>query len=784
VGNGVLSSLLHLYNHPSSAHSSSATLINYGSYDEDSECGGSRSNHSHRKTLRSGSASGHSRPSHDHAQSYQIQSQSQESSVPTQPTSFKNSSLELFRGALAKVKNSHFNSDRTTYQQKNNPTECVIGALQAGAIGLGAAAVPSVKDLAQDPEKNSATNNEQADQAPLQSDNPYHQEYSPTTIHRNYSQPNLRGRLRSPGTILSEDEDREGTSNHGSSTPDSDCNHDSNGRSTGNYHHRSSSSASISGSIFKQKIGKSPSIANLKALGDALRPTNFHNESSVLRAKKTSLNSVPGTPRDDLSSEKGRQHTLSRRKRERRRQEEIFITMHVAAILQRQEFILLLTRALMMFGGPSHRLESQIQSTAKVLDIDLQVVLIYSLCIFSFQDEATHTSETKFIKQSANLDLGKLTDLATLHWEVVHDKIGVQEASQEISKLMRSKPEYNNLKLILIGGLCSAFIGPAAFYSSFVDMLVGFVLGCGLMTIQVIIQSTQSDTLAQVFEIVICGLTSFVSGGLASTKLICYEAVLSSSIVLILPGWLVCCAALELQSRSIISGSVRLIWAVIYALFLGLGISLGAEFWTLFSGKPIELSYQGTCNTSHLRTHKWYFQTVPGWFNFLCVPAFGICLSMRQGARVKTKEFVVMNLLSVSGWTINHFASIGLPNSNQFSSALGSFFVGLVANIYGRLFQGTGFIVALAPILFQLPSGLGHGTGLLNFAKAQSFTNSNNNRTISLNTESAIVNGFQVAQQLIEVSIGLVIGLFMATVLVYPFGNKLSLFITFFNFFF
>lgn len=64
----------------------------------------------------------------------------------------------------------------------------------------------------------------------------------------------------------------------------------------------------------------------------------------------------------------------------------------------------------------------------------------HSFCIISFSDADTHTSEIKFIKQAAGLNLGKLTDLAILHWEVVHDKIGVQEASMEISDLMRAKP--------------------------------------------------------------------------------------------------------------------------------------------------------------------------------------------------------------------------------------------------------------------------------------------------------------------------------------------------------
>ena len=115
----------------------------------------------------------------------------------------------------------------------------------------------------------------------------------------------------------------------------------------------------------------------------------------------------------------------------------------------------------MMFGAPPHRIEYQLQQTAKVLQIECQVIYIVkyaffmfqsgstfscaespfrSFMIISFSDVQTHTSEIRFIKQQGGLDLTKLTEIAILHWEVVHDKIGVEEASVEISNLMKAKP--------------------------------------------------------------------------------------------------------------------------------------------------------------------------------------------------------------------------------------------------------------------------------------------------------------------------------------------------------
>lgn len=222
----------------------------------------------------------------------------------------------------------------------------------------------------------------------------------------------------------------------------------------------------------------------------------------------------------------------------------------------------------MMFGAPSHRLEMQIQATAKTLELRCSVIYLVNFMIISFQDDDTHTSDIRFIKQSAGLDLAKLTQLSTLHHEVVHDLIGVQEASIEISNLMRSPPAYNKYLTVIIGGLCSLFIAPASFNASLIDMLVAFLLGCLLCVMQIWVAS-KSDVLAAVFEIFVVGISSFVAAALASTGIFCYTAITSAAIVLVLPGFGVCCAALELQSKSVVCGSVRLVYALFYALLLG-----------------------------------------------------------------------------------------------------------------------------------------------------------------------------------------------------------------------
>jgi hypothetical protein len=53
-----------------------------------------------------------------------------------------------------------------------------------------------------------------------------------------------------------------------------------------------------------------------------------------------------------------------------------------------------------------------------VLEINAQVVYFPGTMLISFGDEATHTSETKFLKQATGLDLGKLLATHYVYWNV------------------------------------------------------------------------------------------------------------------------------------------------------------------------------------------------------------------------------------------------------------------------------------------------------------------------------------------------------------------------------
>lgn len=168
-----------------------------------------------------------------------------------------------------------------------------------------------------------------------------------------------------------------------------------------------------------------------------------------------------------------------------------------------------------------------------------------------------------------------------------------------------------------------------------------------------------------------------------------------------------------------------------------------------------------TCKAMQNHPGQPWRETVSLWWAFLVIPAYASCASLRNQAKPTRKEFPVMVIIAVVGWVVRHFASLRptLANRTDFLAMLSSLAVGVLGSLYGRFFDGRAFVVSVPGMLYQLPSGLGNGGGLLLFAQSNSSTT----------TSTTFQNGFQVAQTLISTAMGLSVGLFGASAINFVF---------------
>jgi uncharacterized membrane protein YjjB (DUF3815 family) len=306
-----------------------------------------------------------------------------------------------------------------------------------------------------------------------------------------------------------------------------------------------------------------------------------------------------------------------------------------------------------------------------------------------------------------------------------------------------------------------------------IDMPIAFILGALLGILQLVV-APKSDLYSNVFEISAAVLTSFLARAFGSirradgTRIFCFAALAQSSIALILPGYLVLTSSLELQSRSIVAGSVRMVYAIIYSLFLGFGITIGTAIYGLID--PHATS-SVTCPIPD------YAQQNPYLLSFPFVIAFTFCLIVINQA--KWKQAPVMILISFAGYVVNFFSVRKFISNTQVANTLGALAIGVLGNLYSRLRHGVAAAALLPAIFVQVPSGLAASGSLISGVTSADQITGNKTGNFSVP-----VNGTQAAQEgaitvnigygMIQVSIGITVGLFLSALIIYPFGKKRS----------
>ena len=498
------------------------------------------------------------------------------------------------------------------------------------------------------------------------------------------------------------------------------------------------------------------------------------------------------------------------------------ITIHISEVIQRQRYLLTLCRALMLYGAPTHRLEEYMRMSARILEIEGQFLYIPGCMIVSFDDSATHTTEVQLVRVAQAVDLGKLSDTHDIYKAVVHDQIDAKEGYERLNKVLKRPKKHHRYVLIPVYGCAAAAVGPFAFGARLIDLPIAFLLGCILGVLQLVV-APASETYSNVFEISAAVLTSFLARAFGSIKggnVFCFSALAQSSIALILPGYIVLCASLELQSHSIVAGSVRMVYAIIYSLFLGFGITMGTAIYGVLDHHAVS---EPTCKDPS-----------SGFLIFLAVPCFTLCLCVINQA--KWKQTPIMIIIAFTGYVINYFSSKKFQGNPQISQTLAAFAIGLMANLYSRIggpstnlaldiwehklrpwlrntwdkkeklkpkkfkddsakekdpieetyhTRAIGFSLAAAsmlPAIFvQVPSGLSVGGSLVSgIASANQITGegagANGTTAISSAVDTSNLNSavFNVGYSVIQIAIGITCGLFFSALVIYPLGKKRS----------
>ncbi|KAH8833204.1 hypothetical protein DL96DRAFT_1677403 [Flagelloscypha sp. PMI_526] len=462
----------------------------------------------------------------------------------------------------------------------------------------------------------------------------------------------------------------------------------------------------------------------------------------------------------------------------------------------KHKYLRLLARSLLTLGPPSHRIGTQLEAAALALDTSVEFVYLPNLIVLSVRKPGVRSTGTYFVRASGKVSLSHLHHVDQIYQEVLHKRLKVFEGIQALQQILKMPPLYSLWFRCFLSFLSSSIICGLAFGGSLVDM---WISGCCASVLQYLgLHAAHSAVYANVFEVTVAFLISFLARALSSIhgNVFCYSAITSAGVVHILPKFMILTSSLELMSRNVFCGSVRIVYAIIYTLFLGFGITLGSELYlSLDSRAKFSLHHHWRSYDTESYVHgkfTWSNETLAGMSisgtlnrheNILdeAYAALAILMggfgnnhsigglqhfwsqyysfisSLSNLQHWKSPQIVVMVVFSSVSWTVNRICGLVLSGKSDIVSAAGALTIGVLGNMYSRLVGGTAFTVMVTGVMFLVPSGIAQLGGVT---------------SSSTTSRDQYANGFALAMRMLIVACGVTIGLLGSQCLVYAFGSS------------
>lgn len=183
-----------------------------------------------------------------------------------------------------------------------------------------------------------------------------------------------------------------------------------------------------------------------------------------------------------------------------------------------------------------------------------------------------------------------------------------------------------------------------------------------------------------IWEITICIFIGFVSRAVWQYGF-CFTPVAFASFIVILPGYSMAVALVELVSRQLVCGVIRLVYAIIYSFLLGYGIEMGSEIFGAI--RPESVSAQGQSEACVNATNSSTCVTIiPQAFYFLTVPLFAVAYCVYLRARIP--RWPIMIVVAACGFVTNYALSCYAEAPSQVLQVVPAFVVGLLGNLLSK----------------------------------------------------------------------------------------------------
>jgi uncharacterized membrane protein YjjP (DUF1212 family) len=393
-------------------------------------------------------------------------------------------------------------------------------------------------------------------------------------------------------------------------------------------------------------------------------------------------------------------------------------------------FALDLGRALQTYGAPAHRLEDAMKEVLASLGVEGEFFSIPTGIFATLGSGDGKRTEILRIDRS-EVDLTRLSALSALSSTVASGEMTPREGSEEIRRILTAPPQFGPLLTLLAFALTSAAVS-RFFGAGLPEVSLSFVAGLavGLLALA----ATGAAWVGRLFD----PLAGFVVSLIAVTGVllvgeVSVPIVTVAGLIVLVPGYTLTVAINELAQRNLVSGSARLMGALVVFLMLGFGVAVGGSLGSQMIGviatpEPVPL---------------------PPITVWLAVLIASITLPVLFRAPLRDFGWIIAACFSTF-LAIRYGAQLFRPELGAF---LGAAVAGSFSNLYSRFLGRPAAVTRVPSLMLLVPGGLGF-------------------LGISSLLEQDTLGGFQTFVSVGVMAVALVTGLLISNAIVPP-GRKL-----------
>ncbi len=345
-------------------------------------------------------------------------------------------------------------------------------------------------------------------------------------------------------------------------------------------------------------------------------------------------------------------------------------------------FVLKLGRALHECGASSERIERHVSNVTTMLGIQGSFFCSPTFLTFAFweQDELDQSIHIERVKP-ANYNLGRLWEIDRLVESMEAGRVNFAEGLEQLGVLSHSPLDYpclvRGLAWFLSGGSFSLLLSA--------NPLDALVAGFLSLTLFLIDRATSDRAGWEPLTTILGAFATGLGAGVISRLGIEINAafVILSSIILMIPGLSLAVALTEISGGHLISGSSRLVDAVMTLLKLFFGTLSGVALAGFFPVNEALLS----------------LPALPSWRIFPAVMSLSIAIGISFNSPWSKMPLGLLAAVIAFGTT-----KLGEAHFSIYAGMfLGALAVGLFANLFARLTRGPASILIIHGIILLVP---------------------------------------------------------------------------------